>query len=101
MNDFSQLFHAISDDKRQQILAHLEERPRCVSEIVDLFQLSQSAVSKHLGVLKNAGLVEGNRSGQNVIYSLNHETLKCCCREFFERFQCCNKMFSGKRSETL
>ncbi|MCK4267491.1 MAG: winged helix-turn-helix transcriptional regulator [Actinomycetia bacterium] len=100
MNEcFSKFFQAISDNRRQQILTHLEEKPRCVSELVDLFQVSQSCISKHLSVLKNAGLVDARRCGQNVIYSLNQEKITSCCRDFFRNFECCSHMFTSEKSE--
>lgn len=100
MTDFCKLFQAISDDNRQKILAFLEERDHCVGDLVERFSLSQSAVSKHLAVLKNAGLVDDKRCGQQVIYSLNRENLKACCREYFKRFDCCSSLFAQHKGET-
>ncbi len=100
MADFCRVFQAIADDKRQRILVLLEERDRCVGDLVERFSLSQSAVSKHLSVLKNAGLVIDKRYGQQVIYSLHHQNLQDCCREYFMRFECCSSFFAqptGKR----
>ena len=99
--DFCRLFQAISDKKRQRILLLLEERDRCVNDLVDAFHLSQPSMSKHLSVLKNAGLVKDERRGQNVIYSLNGEILKDCCREYFKRFECCHGLFAddGRKAE--
>ena len=100
MVDFAKLFQAIADERRQEILTLLDERDRCVGELVASFQLSQPAVSKHLSVLKNAGLVSHRRCGQQVIYSLNRENLKNGCREYFVRFQCCHNLFTGMNAET-
>jgi ArsR family transcriptional regulator, arsenate/arsenite/antimonite-responsive transcriptional repressor len=94
MTVFSKSFRAMSDENRQKILLLLEERDRCVGELVALFDLSQPAVSKHLTVLKNAGLVNDRRCGQQVIYSLHRENLQNCCFEFFKNFQCCNSLFT-------
>jgi DNA-binding transcriptional ArsR family regulator len=94
MAGFTKLFQAISDGNRQEMLLLLEERDRCVGELVAVFDLSQSAVSRHLTVLKNAGLVKDQRCGQQVIYSLHRENLKKCCFEFFKNFQCCNSLFT-------
>lgn len=100
MADFCKLFQAIGDDNRQRILVLLEEHDRCVGDLVARFSLSQSAVSKHLAVLKNAGLVSDRRAGQQVIYSLNRESLQTCCQEYFERFDCCSSLFAQHNGET-
>ncbi len=100
MADFCRMFQAIADDHRQRILFLLEEHERCVGELVDRFPLSQSAVSKHLAVLKNAGLVDNRRSGQQVIYSLNRQNLQDFCRDYFSRFECCYSLFAQRNGET-
>ena len=100
MTDFCKLFQAIGDDKRQRILLLLEDHDRCVGELVTRFSLSQSAVSKHLAVLKNAGLVNDRRAGQQVIYSLNRESLQTCCHDYFTRFDCCSSLFAQHKGET-
>jgi len=93
---FVAFFRAISDETRQRILLLLEERERCVSELVEEFDLSQPTISRHLAVLKNAGLVKSRREGQNVYYSLNEEWLRCCCADFFCCFSCCAPFFKKK-----
>ena len=64
-------FKALSDPTRREILRLLGERERTAGEIVDRFQLSQPAISRHLAVLRNAGLVTATRDGQSVIYALD------------------------------
>jgi len=100
MNDFCRLFQAISDKQRQKILWHLQEKDCSVGELVDLFHLSQSSISKHLAVLRNAGLVEDERRGQQVFYSLHCENLKTFCQEYFQRFECCHGLFVDKEEKT-
>lgn len=97
--DFCRLFQAISDKQRQQILLHLQEKDCCVSELVDMSRISQSSISKHLSVLRNAGLVEDERRGQQVFYSLQCENLKSFCREYFKRFECCHGLFVGEEEK--
>ena len=99
MADFCRVFQAIADDHRQRILLLLEDHDRCVGELVARFSLSQSAVSKHLAVLKNAGLVADKRCGQQVIYSLNRQNLQDCCREYFIKFECCSSLFAQHNGE--
>lgn len=64
-------FKALSDPTRREILRLLGKRPMTAGEIVDKFQLSQPAISRHLSVLRNAGLVTGVREGQNVVYAID------------------------------
>ncbi|MBM4760861.1 metalloregulator ArsR/SmtB family transcription factor [Bacillus sp. B15-48] len=45
----------------------------CVCEFVEIFQMSQPAISQHLRKLKDAGLVKEQRKGQWIFYSLNRE----------------------------
>ena len=64
-------FKALSDPTRREILRLLGKKARTVNEIVDQFQLSQPAISRHLAVLRQAGLVTAQRSGQSVVYALD------------------------------
>jgi DNA-binding transcriptional ArsR family regulator len=57
-------FHALSDPTRRAILERLAVGEATVSELVVPFNLSQPAVSKHLKVLENAGLIETGRDAQ-------------------------------------
>jgi DNA-binding transcriptional ArsR family regulator len=61
-------FRALGDDTRLQILLLLGRREFCVCELVELFGLSQSAVSEHLRRLKDAGLAVDERRGMWVFY---------------------------------
>ncbi|BCJ86336.1 ArsR/SmtB family transcription factor [Effusibacillus dendaii] len=69
------VFKALGDPTRLQIVSLLNSRDCCVCELVPLFNISQPAVSKHMNRLKTAGLVHETRKGQWVFYSLNRETL--------------------------
>jgi ArsR family transcriptional regulator len=60
----------LADPKRLLILYTLADGPRNVSELSESLQMSQPAVSRHLKVLKERGLVYANRDGQSVIYSI-------------------------------
>ena len=92
---FAPLFKALSDPTRQKIVLMLEGRARTVSEIVDFFNLSQPTISRHLSVLKNAGLLEAEKKGQNVFYRLSEPNLKACCVGFFSSFACCQPAVVG------
>lgn len=64
-------FHALSDPTRRQILQELRRGPRTSGEIADRFESSWPTISRHLSVLRDAGLVLSEKSGQQVIYELN------------------------------
>jgi DNA-binding transcriptional ArsR family regulator len=62
---------ALGDPTRRAIIASLAERPRAVGELADELPVSRPAVSQHLKVLKNAGLVTERAAGTRRIYRLN------------------------------
>jgi ArsR family transcriptional regulator, arsenate/arsenite/antimonite-responsive transcriptional repressor len=68
MND---VFEALSDPTRRKILEFLKEGRLSAGAISERLPIGKSAVSHHLGKLKVAGLVDAEREGQNIIYSLN------------------------------
>jgi DNA-binding transcriptional ArsR family regulator len=64
---------ALGDPTRRAIFDCLAERPRAVGELAEALPVSRPAVSQHLKVLKDAGLVTDNASGTRRIYRLNPE----------------------------
>ncbi len=64
------IFKALSSDVRLEILSLLVEGPLCVNALVSRLNVSQPAVSQHLKILENAGLVKGSKIGYRVHYSL-------------------------------
>lgn len=71
INDYTRVFKAFSDRNRARILKMLEEHELCVCQIREVLGLKQSTVSKHLSILKKAGLVEDRRDGTWAFYSLS------------------------------
>jgi ArsR family transcriptional regulator len=65
----------LADPKRILILYTLADQPRTVSELVDLLELSQPMVSRHLKVLRDRGMVSTNRIGASVEHSLGDKRL--------------------------
>ena len=63
-------FEALGDPQRRAILALLSDRPRAVGELAAALPVSRPAVSWHLRLLKDAGLVEEERVGTRRIYAL-------------------------------
>lgn len=71
----STIFEVLAEPNRQRILDLLREGERPVGEIVDALGMSQPAVSKHLRVLKEAGLVGVRAEAQRRLYSVRPEPL--------------------------
>lgn len=70
------VFNAIAEPRRRQMIEVLRGRQQAVGELVDRLQISQPAVSKHLGVLRKVGLVSVTRDGRRRVYRLNPRELK-------------------------
>jgi DNA-binding transcriptional ArsR family regulator len=64
-------FAALADDTRVRIVEALAEDDRSVTELVDLFTVSQPAISRHLRLLREAGVVTVEPAGKQRIYRLN------------------------------
>ena len=69
-------FAALADPTRAEILDAVATRPRSVNEIVSLFDISQPAISRHLRVLRESGLVSVRPHGQNRVYHLEPRPLQ-------------------------
>ena len=66
----TQMFRALADETRLRILNLLHQRELCVCQIVEVLELGQSKVSRHLACLRNAGLVNDRRDATWMYYSL-------------------------------
>jgi ArsR family transcriptional regulator, arsenate/arsenite/antimonite-responsive transcriptional repressor len=69
------VFEALSSTPRRKILAYLAEATLTAGEIAARFDMSKPAISKHLQILENAGLVRSEKQGQFVHYSLVTDNL--------------------------
>ncbi|MDZ4169936.1 MAG: autorepressor SdpR family transcription factor [Coriobacteriia bacterium] len=65
------LFKALSDATRRDILRLLRDGDLTAGTIADNFSISKPSISHHLAALRNAGLVTTERRGQEIVYSLN------------------------------
>ena len=71
------LFRALADPSRRAIFEELtEEKELAVKDLTARFDISQPAVSQHLGTLKDAGLVKGRREGRCVYYRVDPRGMK-------------------------
>jgi DNA-binding transcriptional ArsR family regulator len=81
-------FNAVAEPKRRQLLEALAEREMPVNDLVGRLGWPQPMVSKHLGVLKEVGLVDARHHGRQRLYRVNGEKLKTIhdWAKMFERF---------------
>ena len=70
LESIAELFKAFGDLTRVQILSLLQQQERCVGEIAEAVQISQSAISHQLRILKQMHLIKFRREGKNILYSL-------------------------------
>lgn len=74
--DLAELFRVFGDSTRIKILYALFESELCVSDIAQILNLNQSAVSHQLRILKDAKLVKFKRSGKSIFYSLDDDHVR-------------------------
>jgi DNA-binding HxlR family transcriptional regulator len=68
--DIARIFNAMADETRLKIVKLLSEREYSVDEMVQALGIAQSTTSHHLRILKEAGIVRGEKRGRSVYYSL-------------------------------
>jgi ArsR family transcriptional regulator, arsenate/arsenite/antimonite-responsive transcriptional repressor len=71
----AELFHALSDEARVQIVSVLLSGEHCVCDLMDVVGAAQSRLSYHLKVLKDAGLVTDRRDGRWSYYTLQRDAV--------------------------
>ncbi len=69
-------FKALADPTRRHILELLRGEDLTAGEIAEHFDMTKPSLSHHLGILKTAGMIDAERDGQNIIYSLNTSVLQ-------------------------
>ncbi|MFW5894874.1 MAG: ArsR/SmtB family transcription factor [Bacillota bacterium] len=70
------IMKALGDRTRFQIVKHLMEHDYCVNALVKRLDATQSAVSQHLKILRDAGLVKGEKRGYYTHYRIEHDQLQ-------------------------
>ena len=70
LEQIAELFKGFCDPTRVYILSLLQQRECCVTEIAEAVDLSQSAISHQLRLLKQMHLIKFRREGKNILYSL-------------------------------
>jgi DNA-binding transcriptional ArsR family regulator len=81
-DEAASVFKALADPTRRQILHDLRDGELAAGEIASRFPIKGPSVSRHLAILKAAGLVEERRDANKIMYSLVEERLALCVGEF-------------------
>jgi DNA-binding transcriptional ArsR family regulator len=82
MDETTGVFRALADPTRRQILQDLQGIELTAGDIASRFTITAPSVSRHLGVLRWAGLVVERRDGNRVFYSLVEDRLALCVGQF-------------------
>lgn len=77
-------FRALADETRREILQLLRDGPLTSGDIADRFDSSWPTISRHLAVLRDAGLVAAERRGQEIRYELNTSVFQDLIRHLIE-----------------
>ena len=85
MANHSERFAALADPTRREIFERLARRPLAVGEIADAMPVSRPAVSQHLKVLKDAGLVTMRTEGTRNLYQIDFRAI-ASMRAYLDRF---------------
>lgn len=80
LEQIAELFKAFGDVTRVHILSLLIEQERCVGDIAESVELSQSAISHQLRILKQMHLIKYRREGKNILYSLADDHVRTILR---------------------
>ncbi|HGJ66997.1 TPA: ArsR family transcriptional regulator [bacterium] len=84
MENAVKVFKALSNETRLEIIKLLSERSLCVNALVNKISMSQPAISQHLSILENAGLVVGVKKGYWVHYELVTQRFQECANLILE-----------------
>jgi DNA-binding transcriptional ArsR family regulator len=73
VREMAKFYKVLGDETRLKILYALSQKERCVSDLVDILDMSQSSVSHQLRILRDNGQVRTRRDGRNIYYSLDDQ----------------------------
>lgn len=82
--DLADLFKVFSDSTRLKILCALFDKELCVGEIAQSLEMSQTAISHQLRILKHSSLVKYKRVGKQMVYSLADDHVKSIINQGLE-----------------
>jgi len=82
------VLHALADESRRTVLEILRDHPASAGELAEALPIARPGVSRHLRVLREAGLVDVRQDAQRRIYTLRPEALvRPCCQGVVEVLQ--------------
>lgn len=84
---FGNVYKALADPTRRRVLELLRERDMSAGELADHFDSTRPTLSRHFSVLREADLIQGERQGASIIYSLNVSVLEEALLEMMNTFQ--------------
>ncbi|OGP89076.1 MAG: transcriptional regulator [Deltaproteobacteria bacterium RBG_19FT_COMBO_43_11] len=98
----AKIIKAMAHPSRLFIIEELNKKERCVNELTEMIGADVSTVSKHLSILKNAGLVADEKRGNSIFYSLRvpcimefmgcvENVLSSTTKQHLEVLKCCRK----------
>lgn len=76
------VFKALASPVRRQILVHLRSGELAAGDVAAKFDIAPPTISRHLGVLKSAGLVKERRDGNRILYTASHDEIASTLTEF-------------------
>lgn len=86
MSPINDTFKALADPTRREIIFFLKGGSMTAGEIAEKFNISKPSISHHLNILKQAELVDDERKGQNIVYSLNTSVFEDVMRMLLDIF---------------
>jgi ArsR family transcriptional regulator, arsenate/arsenite/antimonite-responsive transcriptional repressor len=99
MEKWLKLFKALGDDKRLKILALLYKHGFCVGALAKILDISDAAVSQHIRILRDVGMLKGEKRGGYTFYEVNSELLSSLALDIGayldnkpDRKECCQYM---------
>ena len=95
------VFKALADPTRRRVLEILRARPMTAGELADHFPFSKPTMSAHFAVLKEADLVEVQRSGKTIVYQLKLSVLEDALLGFVGAFTTATTKTKRAANETI
>ena len=88
MEQIAELFKGFADPTRVHILSLLQRQELCVTDIAEAVEISQSAISHQLRILKQMHLIKYRREGKNILYSLADDHVRTILEMGLEHVLC-------------
>jgi ArsR family transcriptional regulator len=94
------VFKALADPSRRRILRLLRQRSMTAGEIAAQFSLAKSTLSGHFNVLKGAGLIQEEKQGNSIVYSLNLSVVEEALAAVMDLLGTDRQLEPGERSDS-